>query len=745
MKGKIGMKKFITALATVLLLMTAPASADTAERSNSDIMPLLDALGIMEGDGYGNYSLERAVSRAEMAKITVNSSSYKDQSAIGMNISPFKDVAASNWAAPYILNGSTNGLFKGYIDGTFRPDDTVTYEESVTMMLRVLGYDDSNFGASYPYGQVNFAKNINLLDNVSGEYGTTMTRSQIARMVYNALHTNKADGTQLIKIFKAQFIEDVVITSVPNGTGGKVTTSSGSYYAYDGFDSNYLGLNGDIAVNDSNKLLSFVPTDNYSEKYVIYSVLNNTVVGYQNGSMSEIDLKNDTVCYKDSLKTTYSSIKNNMEMGDVLSVKYTPGGDVDYCIYETGNLEGPIKVVSGITGINANSSTQYMRDGNKVDASSIVANDIIYYSEDLNMVLAYSNKVSGIYQSASPSRDNPTSVTISGITYDVEGVEAYNDLSSSGSFKYGDTITVCLGKDGSSIAGVVTAASSASSTQYGYVTDAGKKSFDNSDGTTYSSYYVTIVTANGSTYDYAVTSSAENYIGNVVKVSFSANGSKITGVTSAGGVSGKVDAKAMTIGSVPVADDCVILDTVNNYTSGNPIYTRIYLQRLDGMNLSSGLIKYCHKNSDGKIDELILSEATGDCYSYGMVTSANTNGDNKTYKLDINGETKSASGSYSVSVGAPCKVRVYQNSFTPISTLKSYSSKISQLTTTEATINSQQYKLSDQVVVYEEIAVRSYNMISLNEAINGNYTCTAYYDKTESEGGRIRVIIAERK
>lgn len=739
------MKKIIIALA-VLLSLSIPALADSADWNDNDIMPLLDALGIMEGDGYGNYSLDRAVSRAEMAKITVNSSAYKDQTAIGMKVSPFKDVPSSSWAAPYILNGSTNGLFKGYIDGSFRPDDTVTYEEAVTMMLRVLGYNDSNFGASYPYGQVNFAKNIDLLDNVDGDYGVPMTRAQIARMVYNALRTNNASGIQVIKSFKAQFIEDVVITDIPDSNGGKVTTSSGGYYAYDGFSADYLGLTGDIVVDDSNDLLCFVPKDNYSRKYVIYSVLNNAVIGYQNGAMSEVDLKDDTVCYRDSSKTTFSAIRNSMEMGDILNVKYTSGGDVDYCIYETGKLEGPIKVVSGLGGISTDSSTQYMRDGNKVTASSIVADDIIYYSEALNMVLAYSTKVSGIYQSASPSRDNPVSVTISGITYDVEGVDAYNDLSSSGSFKYGDTITVCLGKDGSSIAGVVTSMSATSnSTQYGYVTGAGKKNFTNSDGTSYSSYYITIVTSDGVLYDYAVTNNAENYVGNVVKVTFSSSGSKVTSVASSSGVSGTVDADNLKIGSTKVAQDCRILDTVSHYTSDEPVYKRIYIQRLDGMNLTSSLVRYYHKNSSGEIDELILSEATGDCYAYGMVLSANTSGNNKTYKVDVNGETKNVNGSYAVSAGLPCKLRNYNGSLTPIASLKSLSGGISELTTTTATIGGREYKLSDEVFVYEEIAIRSYNVISLNEAISGSYTYTAYYDKSEVEGGRIRVIVVNKK
>lgn len=735
------MKKFIITLSAILLLSVLPAYADTADWNDGDIMPLLDALGIMEGDGMGNYFLDRTVSRAEMAKITVNSSQYKDMTAIGMRVSPFKDVPSSSWAAPYILNGSSNGLFKGYIDGSFRPDNTVTYEEAVTMMLRVLGYDDSNFGASYPYGQVNYAKNIDLLDNVNGDYGVPMTRAQIARMVYNALHVTTSNG-QYISNFNARFIEDVVITDVPDGDGGKVTTSSGSYYAYDGFSSEYLGLNGDIVVDDSNNLLCFVPEDNRSEKYVIYSVLNNTVVGYKDGMMSEVDLKNDTVCYNDSTKTTFSVIRNGMEMGDVLNVKYTSGGDVDYCIYETGNLEGPIKVVSGISGITTNASTQYMRDGNKVTASSIAANDIIYYSEDLNMVLAYSNKVSGIYQSAYPSRDNPTTVTISGVTYEVEGVEAYNDLSSSGTFKYGDTITVCLGKDGTTIAGVVTSSVASATTRYGYVTAAGKKNFTDADGSAYSSYYVDIIAADGTSYEYEVKSNADGYVGEVVKVTFSPDGSKVTGVSSSTGLSGKVDADEMKIGSTKIADECRILDTARS-NSDYIAAERIYLQRIDGMNLTSGYVKYYHKNSNGEVDELILSEATGDCYAYGMVLSVNSDSNSRTYKVDIDGSVKNVSSGYSVSAGLPCRASL--TSGMPVANLKRYSGSVSELTTTYVTVGGNDYKLSDSVVVYEEVGILSYNKISLNEAISGDYTYSVYYDKTESEGGRVRVIVVKAK
>lgn len=738
-------KLIILAAAAGILAVPVSASADTSLWIDDDIMPLLNSLGIMQGDGSGGYALDRPVSRAEMAKIAVNTSSHKDETAIGMSVSPFKDVPSSSWFAPYILNGATNGLFKGFVDGSFHPDDTVTYEDATAIMLRVLGYSDDNFGASYPYGQVNFAKNINLLDNVEGAYGDTMTRGQIARMVYNTLNTDMADkNSKLLSIFDAEVIEDVVITEVPNGNSGKVSIGSAKYNIYDGFDSSYLGLTGDIVVRNSADLLCFVPEDRYSEEYIVYSILNNTVIGYNGGIMSEIDLNDDTVCYKNNSKTVYSAIRNSMEMGDVLNVKKSADGSIDYCLYEKGKLEGPVKLVSG-TGFNTDSATQFMRDGNKTTESGLQENDIVYYSPQLNMVMAYSYKVSGIYQDASPSRDNPATVTISGKEYKVEGVSAYNDLSSSGSFKLGDTITVCLGKDGESIAGVVSSNSSAVQTLYGYVTNTGKKSFNNPDGTTYSSYYVDVVSADGIEYEYAVKSNPADYKGSVVKVSLSSNGSQITSVQGIS-LTGYVDVDNRTINGIRIADDCKILDTGGRLSSDEPIYKKLYLQRLEGMNINSGTVSYYHKNSYGEIDELILSEATGDCYSYGIAVSVNSGASGGSCSVEVNGNIQSASvQSGAASTGSPCKIRNYNGQLTVTSKLKSYPYTTTKLSTTSITIGNTEYKLSDEVAVYEETSLRAYNRISINDAVNGDYIFTAYYDKAEENGGRVRVITAVKR
>ena len=120
-------------------------------------------------------------------------------------------------------------------------------------------------------------------------------------------------------------------------------------------------------------------TDSF-DKYVIYSLLSDAVICYKNGSFEQIDITDGTTCYKDKNKSTYGAVKNEMAMDDILYVKMD-GSNVDYVSYEKGNMEGPVKVTNSnwIANFDTNGSTTVMRSGNKVDASEIQLNDIIYY------------------------------------------------------------------------------------------------------------------------------------------------------------------------------------------------------------------------------------------------------------------------------------------------------------------------------------------------------------------------------
>jgi len=47
------------------------------------------------------------------------------------------------------------------------------------------------------------------------------------------------------------------------------------------------------------------------------------------------------------------------------------------------------------------------------------------------------------------------------------------------------------------------------------------------------------------------------------------------------------------------------------------------------------------------------------------------------------------------------------------------------------------------VVVYIREAEGNYRVSSLARVLEGNYTLTAWYDKPDNQGGRVRILIAK--
>lgn len=276
------MKRLISiALTLAMFLAAVPSYADWD--NDEDILSLLSELEIMVGDGDGNYRLDDNVSRAEFAKIAVASSKSKNTVATGMNVSPFKDVTYQHWSAPYVRAAVTAGIVEGYVDATFKPDDTVSYEEALTMMLKVLGYTDEDFGYSWPYGQIGLAQNLELTKNVEAQQGEAMTRRQVANLVYNALNTKMKDSQEkLISVFDCEIIEGVTIIATHNEDSSlgadKVFTSSGTYEFEGEFNSDYVGRRGDIAVKNGDDFVSFTPRDQTVEEYTVTGVIGSDII-----------------------------------------------------------------------------------------------------------------------------------------------------------------------------------------------------------------------------------------------------------------------------------------------------------------------------------------------------------------------------------------------------------------------------------------------------------------------------------
>lgn len=171
------------------------AVSDSASEADSATM-LLASMGVISADSSGSYNLTKTVTRAEFAKMIVMSSSYKDLVQTTSYSSPYKDVPAMNWAAPYVRIAVSKGLMSGYSDGTFRPNSSITLEQAVNSALKLLGYSQSDFVGAFPYAQMNVYSNNGLSENIVGGIGTLTTRGDAANLIYNLMGTTMKDGSE---------------------------------------------------------------------------------------------------------------------------------------------------------------------------------------------------------------------------------------------------------------------------------------------------------------------------------------------------------------------------------------------------------------------------------------------------------------------------------------------------------------------------------------------------------------------
>ena len=190
------LKKVISSAAAVAIVassasafaVTFPDVDESASYANA--VETVSALGVVVGDDNGLFNPDANVTRAEFTTMVVRALG-EEAAATAATTSSFTDAANTSvhWAAGYIAQGVADGWINGYGDGTFKPDNTVTYAEAVKMLVSAIGYElyAQNAGG-YPSGYLSYGGSLDIIDGVSVEGNSTeLTRSQCAVLVNNAM------------------------------------------------------------------------------------------------------------------------------------------------------------------------------------------------------------------------------------------------------------------------------------------------------------------------------------------------------------------------------------------------------------------------------------------------------------------------------------------------------------------------------------------------------------------------------
>lgn len=182
------MKKIIGLLLTFAIVFTCLPNVFAYSDTDSKAVTLLSDLDILDGFEDGTFKPEQTITRAEMAKIICK--------VLDLNVSDatkqiYNDVPLTHWAASYINAISGLNIINGYGDGNYGPEDIVTYEQAIKMVVCALGYEyPATAQGGWANGYLSVANSIGILKNV-----VSSNRGDIATLIYNVLHTPVMEQT----------------------------------------------------------------------------------------------------------------------------------------------------------------------------------------------------------------------------------------------------------------------------------------------------------------------------------------------------------------------------------------------------------------------------------------------------------------------------------------------------------------------------------------------------------------------
>ncbi|USG63317.1 S-layer homology domain-containing protein [Brevibacillus ruminantium] len=123
---------------TGLAASSLPLS-DIAQNAQKNAILKLNYAGVLKGYTDGTFRPGQEVTRAEFAKIAVLALGFTDEQANMLKgKTVFKDLPADHWATGYINLAVSQGIIKGYPDGTFKPNNNVKVAEALTVYVQGL-------------------------------------------------------------------------------------------------------------------------------------------------------------------------------------------------------------------------------------------------------------------------------------------------------------------------------------------------------------------------------------------------------------------------------------------------------------------------------------------------------------------------------------------------------------------------------------------------------------------------------
>lgn len=758
------MKIKVTAFVTAILMLfnigalAAFNDVDTSSEVGNAILQLSN-LGILNGFGDGSFRPDETLTRAQFAKIAVCMLG-EEKTAESRSANPvFSDVPSSHWASGYVNYIAEKEIINGYPDGSFGAEDTITYAQALTILVRLLGYNGSDVAYNWPEGYITKAKSLGITRGMSFGTYENVTRGNAAYIIYNTLIADKKEGSD-IKLLSSSKVEDVVIygDSEINASisDGNIATTKGTYKLADSsnVESSLYGKMGTLYLDSEERATAFVPDKETVRSITVSSAAQNADSGKieitftENGVTKTESFSGNAAMYYEGTASTVGSAAEELEAGREALLFYSENGVFARMYLKESTLVGPMTITTGYSQIysffkitNSGSMT-VIRDGKNAKAEDIQTYDVVYYMSANNTLYAYTDKASGTYEEAYPLKANVTSVKVAGKEYSLSTQAAVNKMNNSdGAFDLGDRVTLLFGRNGEVVDVVDLAAGG--SLDLVVLTNSYKEISQETDTQGQSINYVTVMLADGGEVTYEADKDYSDYIGNVMRVEYNNKVAALSAIKHSS-IYGEFDSSVPSLDGHWLSGNCAILELVEN-TSGGATVKKLELRDIATTSLTKNQV--IHAETSGSLKDitfLYVTDVTKSDASFGVVTEVNGN----SYTVLIDNKTTTVKTALKLERGSAVEIRQTTDGQLPKSLMNVGSGNgVEGYTAGRIRVSGENYIVSDYVKVYGGIYANEFESMSMAEIVgNENVSqVTLYSDRPLSQGGIIRVIVVKTK
>lgn len=768
-------KRLIASLlvvATLCGMWIMPASAagssafyDITDPQVAEAAEILRLLGIVDGVGNGAFNPTAPLSRAAFCKMAMEAQGRGAEAAAQANRVVFPDVTAKHWALGYVNAASRPAaegqpaLVSGKGDGRFHPDDNITYAEAVTILMRMLGYSDTDVGvgAMWYDGYLGMAAQVELTKGLTRSGGATVSRGEAARLFQNLLFTDLKDSeSPYLTKLGGQIAESQIVLSTDakadDGTKDSVQTSGGTYKTdRTTFPASLLGVRGDMVLDKNGKLLAVLPEESDTIRRVsVAGTAAANAVPIAGGEKLSASL--DTTVWKDGKSTTYENIWQDLRTGNQLVFCYNGSGKVAYIyVPSSGTITDSVMVAKNKpNGTNnpfaslagGDSGYQIYKNGLPATVADIRQYDVGSYDKNARALYVSDLRLTGLYENVYPNTQAPSKVTVLGKQFDVLD-SAVTDLAS---FKIGDTITLLLTHDGASVAGAVSSSTARSNA-------VGVASVE-------SSGQATITLLNGLVLSGQTTykgDAAAQMDGQLVTVSSSKANTLTLNKVSTTTPPGSYNPSTGKMGGKTVAENVVIYEQI-----GSSALYQVKPEDITMPTVPAGKINYVAYDYAGRINYIVLDNVTGDGYTIGFAVFKAAQEDTGEWSdlasasLAIRQGDSSGAETTTASLGTIATARTGDvggliptadgkrvASYIKLDSLANVRRSAFDLDEEIVSTPSATFPIWDKVQCYNQTTGKWYapGLEGLNQARAFSDNITIYFDRSPEDGGKVRMVI----